>query len=138
MTQEAKEKFPNLNQCSIDKGGHSPANQKALAEIVDRVIMPKKGRLSATDKEREYAAEFVKARHQHSAVESTINALENHGLDICPDHGIDGFERYVGLAVVGRNLQIMGAILQKKDRQHRKRQQALRQSRMDQALLKAA
>jgi hypothetical protein len=26
-------------------------------------------------------------------VESGINALENHGLDRCPDHGINGFKR---------------------------------------------
>jgi hypothetical protein len=28
-------------------------------------------------------------------VESAINALEAHGLDICRDHGIDAFKRYV-------------------------------------------
>ena len=33
------------------------------------------------DKEREYSADFIKSRHQHSAVESAINALGVHGLD---------------------------------------------------------
>jgi hypothetical protein len=42
-------------------------------------------------------------------VESAINALENHGLDRCLDHGIDGFKRYVSLAVLARNIQILGA-----------------------------
>jgi hypothetical protein len=41
-------------------------------------------------------------RRQHSAVESAINALEVHGLDRCPDHGIKGFERYVALAVLAK------------------------------------
>ncbi len=44
-------------------------------------------------------------------VESAINALEVHGLDKCPDHGIDGFKRYVALAVVARNIQRLGAVL---------------------------
>ena len=52
----------------------------------------------------------------HAAVESAINALEVHGLDRCPDHGLDGFRRYVSLAVVARNIQILGAILRKQER----------------------
>ena len=47
-------------------------------------------------------------------VESAINALENHGLNRCPDRGIEGFERYVSLAVLGRNLQILGNLIQQK------------------------
>ena len=41
---------------------------------------------------------------------SAINALDAHGLDHCPDHGMDGFERYVPLAVVGRNLDSVQAL----------------------------
>jgi hypothetical protein len=40
--------------------------------------------------------------------------LENHGLDRCLDHGILGFERYVALAIVARNIQMVGHILQQK------------------------
>ena len=60
-------------------------------------------------------------RRQHSAVESGINALEVHGLDRCPDHGLHGFKRYVALAVVARNIQKLGAELQQKLRQQEKR-----------------
>jgi len=38
---------------------------------------------------------FLKAKKKHSAVESAIGALQNHGVDICPDKGFDGFLRYV-------------------------------------------
>jgi transposase, IS5 family len=48
-------------------------------------------------------------------VESAINALEAHGLDRCPDHAIDGFKRYVGLAVVARNIQRLGAIVREQE-----------------------
>jgi hypothetical protein len=71
---------------------------------------------------------FVNARRAHSAVESAINALEVHGLDRCPDHGIGGFERYVGLAVVARNIHRIGAILwaQEVKREQRKSKHANR------------
>ncbi len=51
----------------------------------------------------------------HSAVESSTNALENHGLDRCKDHGLHGFKRYVGLAVVARNMQIIGHIIRQRE-----------------------
>jgi hypothetical protein len=105
---EAKKNFPNLTSCSFDKGFHSPANQKDLLQHIDNVILPKKGRLSQKDKNREHSAHFIQARHQHSAVESAINALEVHGLDCCPDHGLHGFKRYVALAVLARNIQQLG------------------------------
>jgi len=42
---------------------------------------------------------FAEGRRKHSAVESGIAALENQGLDRCFDHGVEGFECYVALAV---------------------------------------
>ena len=108
MVEDCSNKFSDLTSCSFDKGFHSPTNQKDLQKHLDMVILPRKGKLSLKDKEREYSPEFIKARHQHSAVESAINALEVHGLDRCPDHGIDGFKRYISLAVLGRNIQQLG------------------------------
>jgi hypothetical protein len=58
--------------------------------------------------------EFRRLRRRHAAVESGLNALENHGLDRSSDHGIDGFTRYVALAVVARNIQLLGRKLQDK------------------------
>lgn len=111
MVSQAKARFPRLSLCSFDKGFHSPQNQIDLKAELASVVLPKKGRLSGADKERESAAEFVEARQQHSAVESAINALGVHGLDLCRDHGIDGFKRYVALAVIARNIQRLGAIV---------------------------
>jgi hypothetical protein len=121
IIKETKERFPHLISCTFDKGFHSPDNQKDLAVLLDKVILPRKGKLSAINKEIENSEEFKEARRKHSAIESSINALENHGLDRCPDHGIHGFKRYVGLAVVARNIQIMGHILQQKQLQHLQR-----------------
>lgn len=95
----------------MDKGFHRPANQQRLAELVPFPVLPKKGKCNATEARRETDPPFRHLRRRHAAVESAINALEAHGLDRCPDHGIDGFKRYVALAVVGRNLHRLGAIL---------------------------
>ena len=115
MVEQAKEYHPSLISCSFDKGFHSPANQKDLLEHLDFVVLPRKGRLSQNDKKREYSEEFIRARHQHSAVESAINALEVHGLDRCLDHGVEGFEKYVALAVLGRNIQQLGLKLRQQE-----------------------
>lgn len=121
MIKAGQMKFPSLQSCSFDKGFYSPENRKKLAELLDNVFLPKKGKLSRADKAIEHSPEFIQARYKHSAVESSINALENHGLDRCLDHGIDGFKRYVGLSVLARNLQILGHILQQQRLSEQKR-----------------
>lgn len=128
MVREAKNRFPNLSSCSFDKGFHSPSNQQELAKLLDKVILPRKGKLSAINKEIENSEEFKRARRKHAAVESSINALENHGLDRCPDHGIHGFNRYVSLGILARNIQIIGHTIQQKQlkeqEQYRKKQRS--------------
>ena len=124
MIQETKERFENLAGCSFDRGFYSPDNKSRLTNILDYIILPKKGRLSAKDKQIEHSEEFIETRRKHSAVESSINALENHGLDRCLDHGLHGFERYVALSVLARNLQILGHLLQQKELKKQKRRKA--------------
>ena len=123
MVKGAKQRFQNLRACSFDKGFHSQGNQQGLKEHLALVVLPRKGKLSQQAQALEQSEAFVKARRQHSAVESAINALEVHGLDMCPDHGIDGFTRYVALAVVARNIHRIGAILwqHEQERARRKR-----------------
>ncbi len=113
MVTESQSRYADLTVCSFDKGFHSPDNQKELKKHLKLVVLPKKGRLNQQEKVHETADEFRAAKRQHSAVESAINALEVHGLDTCPDHGIDGFKRYISLAVVSRNIQKLGAELRK-------------------------
>jgi hypothetical protein len=125
LLEETCARFPETTSASMDKGFHSPANQRALAALVPFPVLPKKGKCSAAEAAREGDPEFIRLRRRHSAVESAINALEVHGLDRCRDHGIAGFKRYVALAVVARNIQRLGAILQaeaqERERRGRKR-----------------
>lgn len=129
IVKETQKRFPDFKSCSFDKGFHSKPNQVDLSKILDKVYLPRKGKLSEAAKEIEHSEDFRKARKKHSAVESSINALENHGMDRCPDRGLHGFKRYTALAIVARNIQIIGARLQQKEleklqRQSRKQQLA--------------
>lgn len=122
MVEETQKRFQNFTQNSFDKGFHSPKNQEVLKEKLDFLVLPRKGRLSKQAITIESSEKFRQARRKHSAVESAINALEVHGLDRCPDRGIDRFKLYVALAIVARNTQRLGAILQmKKKKQETKR-----------------
>jgi len=126
LVEDLAAHYPEVASVSMDKGFHSPANQRQLADIIDFPVLPKKGKRSAAEQAREHDPRFVRLRRRHSGVESAINALAVHGLDMCPDHGIDGFKRYVALAVVGRNLHRLGAILlaQEAEQEQRARRRA--------------
>jgi transposase, IS5 family len=112
MIDACKKKFPTLSSCSFDRGFHSPDNQIQLAERLDEVILPKKGKLNSVDKALTQEDSYRAKKKQHSAVESAINGLEQTGLDRCPDQGIEGFRRYVALSVLARNLQRIGGLVQ--------------------------
>ena len=75
----------------------------------------KRGSVNKGEQKEETSEEFIRRKREHSAVEPAINGLENHGLGRCLDHGIQGFKRYVGLAVLSRNLQIIGHDIQQKN-----------------------
>ena len=123
MVTETQHRFAGLASCSYDKGFHSPANQQALQTHLKLVVLPRKGKLSQQAQAIEHADDFVKARRQHSAIESAINALEVHGLDRCPDRGSVGFKRYVALAVVARNIHRIGTILREQEIKRMNRRQ---------------
>lgn len=122
MVEGTEKNFGKLSSVSFDKGFHSKNNQETLKEKLELLVLPRKGKLSKAAQEMESEESFRKARRQHSAVESAINALEVHGLDKCPDYGIGNFKRYVALAVVGRNIQRIGVILKTKEAQKIKKQ----------------
>ena len=94
---------------SFDKGFYSKDNYTALEKSgTEQVILPKRGKLNKTEKEREHTPEFKALRNQHSAVESNINMLGHHGMARCPDEGIAHYKRYLGLSVLAYNLHILG------------------------------
>ena len=122
--KDLQRRFNNrIRIASFDKGFWTPNNLKDLSEILELVCLPKKGKRNQAEQEREGAKEFGKARRWHPGIESAINALgSGNGLIVCRDKGEEGYERYVALAVLGRNLQTLGTILQKKERERIRRQ----------------
>jgi len=93
---------------SSDKGFSSEENRQLLELYIPEVILPKKGRLNAADKARQLDPDWQRRKDAHSAVESDINCLEQHGLDRCPDKGYHGYKRYTGLGVLAYNLHKIG------------------------------
>ena len=59
---KTKNDFPDLSSCSFDKGYYSKSNREALSEILNFVVLPKKGKLSKKDQEIEFSEEFIKYR----------------------------------------------------------------------------
>ena len=121
IVAETLDGFPELKAISMDTGFHSQFNQVELAKMLDRTVIPKKGKCNATEAARESDPDFRRLRREHSAVESAINALEVHGLDRCMDHGLHGFKRYVALSVVARNIHQLGAILRREEATYHRR-----------------
>jgi transposase, IS5 family len=126
ITKETKTRFPSLKSCSYDKGFHSPQNQQDLRKELDFVVLPKKGRRNTEEQAHEGCEKFGELRRQHSAVESAINALEHNGLDRCKDYGLEGFKRYVALAIVARNIHKLGCILQERELEKEKERRGVR------------
>ena len=118
--EKAKGRYPQIASCSMDKGYHSPANRQKLDSMLDLNVMPKKGRLSRKDRQREQAPDFAEARRQHPAVESAINNLNQRGLSLIRTHGEEGFVRTVALVVVAANVHRLGQLLKKKQKRRRR------------------
>jgi hypothetical protein len=123
-----RQSYQKVSRCSADKGFFSKIDVQILELFDIKAIIPKKGKLSLNDHQRESDPKFIKARHSHSAVESNINELEHRGLSRCPDKGISGMHRYVGLGVIAYNLRRIGQILLEKDRKEAEQAVKLRRA----------
>ena len=116
LKERIQHNYPDkkINSHSFDKGFYSKDNLSALQQdYTTGAVLPKRGRHSKADKERESSKTFKKLRKAHSAVESNINMLEHHGLNRCVDKGLHGYKRNVGLSVLPYNLHIIGNTLLK-------------------------
>ena len=126
LIKDTKARFKSLSVCSFDKGFHSPENQEKLAKLLTLCVLPKKGKLDNGQRKHESSKGFKELRRTHAAVESGINALEHHGLDRVLDYGLEGFERYVALSIVARNIQLLGRKLQEKQLEAQQVRRSLR------------
>jgi hypothetical protein len=114
MVEKSQAAFP-LRAVSFDKGFHSPANRQALEERLELVALPKKGRHSSRRSRTGNAPEFVQGSAQAFRGGIGDQRPGNFGLDLCPDHGIVGFKRYVALAVLARNIHRLGVVVRERN-----------------------
>jgi IS5 family transposase len=110
----------NIRSLSSDKGFSKMEDRELLELFIPDIIMPKKGKLSQKEKERQNQKQWKKLKNAHSAVESNINCLEHHGLDRCPDKGYKAYQRYVGLGVLSYNLHRIGNALLARNKEGQK------------------
>ena len=116
VVENTQRRFADFRMCSFDRGFHSPENRRRLDGLLDKNVLPRKGRWSRADRRRESCEEFVEARRRHAAVESAINALEHRGLDRIRSRGAAGFERMVALSVLAANVHRLGVLLRNRHR----------------------
>jgi transposase, IS5 family len=97
---------------SFDRGFHTPENQRELAEVVTHPCVPVRGVKQEACQQAEATVEFRAGRKRHPGVESAIHGLEaGNGLERCRDRTKRGYERYVGLGILGRNLHVLGKVV---------------------------
>ena len=98
-----------IQRASFDRGFHSEENQQALGKLLTHPCLPKPGCVQAAEQEEHATVEFRRSRQRHSGIESSIGALQSgNGLARCRDRSSVGYDRYVGLGVLGRNLSVLG------------------------------
>jgi IS5 family transposase len=101
-----------IERASFDRAFHTPDNQEKLAALVDHPCIPKKGQHSGRQQQEEATVAFRQARQSHPGIESAIGALQaGNGQERCRDKSKLGYERYVGLGILGRNLHVLGKLL---------------------------
>jgi transposase, IS5 family len=111
--RRAQEKMGGvIEKASFDRAFHTPDNQAAFAEIVAEPCIPVRGARQAERQQAEATDAFRHSRRRHPGVESLIGGLQGgNGLERCRDRSEKGFRRYVGLGILGRNLQVLGKLV---------------------------
>jgi IS5 family transposase len=112
MRKVQKRHRGRIRRGSFDRGFHSPEVQKELAKILEHPCVPMPGSKQAMEQETAASVEFRNARQSHPGIESAIGALQaGNDLKRCRDRTEKGFERYVALGILGRNLYVLGKLL---------------------------
>jgi hypothetical protein len=116
MTELQQRVGGKIERASFDRAFHTPDNQEQLATIVAHPCIAKKGRLSGRKQKEEATVEFRQARQSHPGIESAIGAMQaGNGQERCRDKSKLGYERYVGLGILGRNRHMLGKLLLAQD-----------------------
>lgn len=101
-----------IKDASFDRGYFSADNQQSLESIVDHPCLPPRHRNQYAQWLKEASVRVHRSRKHHSGIESAIGAFQSgNGMKRCRDRSEIGFERYLGWAVLGRNVHVLGRLL---------------------------
>ncbi len=93
---------------AADRGLYYSIENERLAQEagVERVVLPKSGKLSEKRKHHEKQRWFRRGFRFRAGIEGRISVLGRaFGLDVCLDHGEEGMERWVGWGILAHNLR---------------------------------
>jgi hypothetical protein len=113
QTREAQKRHQGaIKSASFDRGFYSSENEEQLLSIVDEPCLPPRHPRQYAERIKNGSVEFHRLRQRHPGIESAIGALQSgNGLKRSRDRGELGFERYLGLAILGRNIHVLGKLL---------------------------
>jgi len=113
QTREAQKRHHGAIQtASFDRGFYSPENERQLQTIVEEACVPPRHPKQYAERIATASVQFHGLRQHHPGIESAIGALQaGNGLKRCRDRSEIGFERYLGLAILGRNIHVLGKLL---------------------------
>jgi len=113
QTREAQRRHNGtIKTASFDRGFHTPENEEQLSSLVDEPCLPPRHPGQYAERMTNGSVEFRRLRQRHPGIESAIGALQSgNGLKRSRDRSEVGFERYLGLAILGRNIHVLGKLL---------------------------
>jgi len=113
QTREVQKKHRGaIKTASFDRGFHTAENVEQLSDIIDQPCLAPRHPRQYAECLANASVEFHRLRQHHPGIESAIGALQSgNGLKRCRDHSEIGFERYLGLAILGRNIHVLGKLL---------------------------
>jgi hypothetical protein len=111
--REAQRKHKGqIETASFDRGFHTRENEELLSTIIDEPCLAPRHPQQFAERLANGSVEFHRLRQRHPGIESAIGAIQSgNGLKRCRDHSEIGFERYLGLAILGRNIHVLGKLL---------------------------
>jgi hypothetical protein len=113
QTREAQKRHQGaIKSASFDRGFYSPENEEQLLSIIEEPCLPPRHPQQYAERLANGSVEFRRLRQRHPGIESAIGALQSgNGLKRSRDRSEVGFERYLGLAILGRNIHVLGKLL---------------------------
>lgn len=113
QTRIAQERHQGeIEEASFDRGFYSEDNDQALKDIIQHPCLPPRHRNQYSEWLNSAPVRYQKSRQRHAGIESAIGALQSgNGLKRCRDETEEGLERYLGLAILGRNIHVLGKLL---------------------------